>query len=272
LGPKSSFPANIQAEVENKTKANSFESLFKSRIVEQKKLNQKKIDSRVEDKPMASKRLSEIVVTEKRIIIDADFSLPKQAIEQAPEATVAVQGEFPVERNQALVELYPVREEGCLAQARLPVGLPAITAPGISGPSQCFSENEKTPMEPRTETNQPGDTYTCHLRPASSAQEKLKLSKDVILSKEPTTSTFILAAVETPPDPILYSAEVSSIVKPAAETVHLPASKRRSIHPFLSDMTIPSAEYKKFIERRNYTRRRWSTTLTSYQLSMEEKE
>ena len=214
---------------------------------------------------MASQRLSEIVMTEKRIIIDADLSLPKQAIEQAPEATVAVQGEFPVERNQALVELYPVREEGCLAQARLPVGLPAITAPGISGPSQCFSENEKTPMEPRTETNQPGDTYTCHLRPASSAQEKLKLSEDVILSKEPTTSTFILAAVETPP-------EVSSIVKPAAETVHLPASKRRSIHPFLSDMTIPSAEYKKFIERRNYTRRRWSTTLTSYQLSMEEKE
>jgi hypothetical protein len=30
---------------------------------------------------MASQQLSEIVVTEKRIIIDADLSLPKQAIE-----------------------------------------------------------------------------------------------------------------------------------------------------------------------------------------------
>jgi len=121
---------------------------------------------------MASQRLSEIVMTEKRIIIDADLSLPKQAIEQAPEATVAVQGELPVERNQALIELYPIREEGCLGKVHLPVGMPLIAAPGLPGPSQGFSENEKTPMQPRTETNQPGDTYTCNLRPSSSAEER----------------------------------------------------------------------------------------------------
>jgi hypothetical protein len=178
--------------------------------------------------------------------------------------------------------------------------MPAIAAPGLPGPSQGFSENEKTPIEPRTETNQPGDTYTCHLRPASSAEEKNSLSTDVISSKERNTSSFILAVVETPPDPIHYTAEVSSIVKPvetvisqpghvkglakSAKFVHrrgilpnpdvilLPPRKHRSSHPFLSNVTIPPDEHKKFVERRNYTRRRRSTPLTSYKLPMEKRE
>ena len=205
---------------------------------------------------MASQRLSEAVVTEKRIIIDADLSLPKQAIEKAPEATVAVHGELPVKQNQALVKLYPRREEDCLAQAHLPVGMPAIAASGIAGPSQCLSEKEKTPMEPRTETNQPGDTYTCHLRPgASSAREKFTLSKDVISSKERNTSSFIRAAVETPPDPVHYTADVSSIVKPAETVISQPGHvkglaksakfvHRRDILPKPDFILLPASKHR----------------------------
>ena len=240
---KISSPAD--KEVENKIIANSFESLFKSRIAEQKK---KKIDKTVVDVPITSQQLSGAVVTSMTTIIDADLSLSKKVIEQAPEATVAVQDEFPLAQNQAIIEFKPISDDDRFANEHLPVVTPAMTTPGLAEPSKLLS-----------------GLTACkdHVRRELSAQE---------------------AAVVTPPDPVHYTAEASSHVKPAetvisqpghvkglpesAKFVHrrdilpkpdfilLPASKHRSTHPFLSNVTIPPAEYKKFMERRNYTRRR----------------